>query len=383
MDMDKIKIITPKEQTNEVFKICRKLWENNFDDSEEYTSFYFSDRWKQSITFLYEKQSMLHLNPYKMHLFDHFMTIYYIVGVCTQKESRHKGYMDGLLKKCLRFLYDINAPFVYLMPSDEKIYQPYDFTGIYQIKSFVCEYDVKYIQKNTEFSDIEIVSYDKLTDDQKSELAFYSNKMLSRECDCFSWRDKEYFSQKDAEMKACGSGIIVFVNKECIVGYAMHICEDMSEAVEFVADEKYRDKCIYKMFEYSYCCDIKRKEIRNCNEEKKVKIRFDESKFVDRRYVGEISEKETKNLLMARIIDIKRFIELLKTDMYEEFHVEISDDLISENNGKWDICLGEKSTIRRADYMSDWNENVYLKMSVSDFSDMMFSKIKFYLNEMV
>ena len=381
MDKGKIKIIMPEQQNKEVFEICRKLWRNNFDDSEEYISFYFSDRWKQSITFLYDKKSMLHLNPYEMYLFGRLQTIYYIVGVCTRKEDRHRGYMNGLLKKSLKYLYDRNAPFVYLMPSNENIYLPYDFTGIYKTESFVCEQKLK--ERQAECDDIEVVKYDSLTEKQKQKLIEYSNKKLLAECDCFVQREKKYFEQKNIEMKACGSSILVFINRGNIVGYAMHICEDIPELVEFTVDEKYREKCIEKMFEYSYCNNRTGNDIKEYKEEAKIKMRFNESKFTEKEYIGNIWDNETKNLLMARIVDIKKFVALLKTDVEEQFHIEIEDTIIKENNGKWDIYLGQKSKIKSVDYVSADNKNVYLKMSIGDFADMMFSKIKFYLNEMV
>ena len=135
-DKAKVKIIKPCERTKKLEEVCRRLWKNNFDDSTEYISFYFSDRWKESTTIIYGEESMLHLNPYRMQLFGSEKTIYYIVGVCTDKAYRHRGYMDALLRESFRYLYEKDAPFVYLMPADEKIYLPYDFTNVYTVNSF-------------------------------------------------------------------------------------------------------------------------------------------------------------------------------------------------------------------------------------------------------
>ena len=47
----KIKIVAPDAQNREIMNTCKKLWENNFDDTAKYVKYYFDDRWKESITF--------------------------------------------------------------------------------------------------------------------------------------------------------------------------------------------------------------------------------------------------------------------------------------------------------------------------------------------
>ena len=105
----KIKIVAPDAQNREIMNTCKKLWENNFDDTAKYVKYYFDDRWKESITFLCDDKSMLHLNPYDIKLFGEKKTIFYIVGVCTDKEYRHKGYMDFMLKTVFGKLYNENV----------------------------------------------------------------------------------------------------------------------------------------------------------------------------------------------------------------------------------------------------------------------------------
>ena len=61
-DKAKVKIIKPCERTKKLEEVCRRLWENNFDDSTEYISFYFSDRWKAV--------SYTHLDVYKRQVLE-------------------------------------------------------------------------------------------------------------------------------------------------------------------------------------------------------------------------------------------------------------------------------------------------------------------------
>ena len=128
-----INIVYPDEQSEVTKKICKKLWSHNFDDTELYTEYYFNNRWKESISLLADDVSMIHQNPYTVDAGSKTLTLHYIVGVCTEKNERRKGYMDRLLRRALKLLYDKKEPFTYLMPADEKIYLPYDFCGIYPV----------------------------------------------------------------------------------------------------------------------------------------------------------------------------------------------------------------------------------------------------------
>ena len=372
----KIKIVEPKAQNSEIMDTCKKLWKNNFDDSEKYVKYYFDDRWKESTTFLCDDKSMLHLNPYDMKLFGEKKRIFYIVGVCTDKEYRHNGYMDFVLKTVFEKLYNENAPFVYLMPASEKIYTPYGFRGMYNVTSFkALEKETGSRVYNDGKHSYDIKEFEDLSKREKIELSKYASMNLEREFECFVDRDSSYFENKNKEMKACDGSVLILMRNEEIRGYAMYLCEDEPEVVEMVVDKEYTDIFVEKLFEYA--------AYRAENEVMDMKIIFDESYFIkeqNRSFAFFISEKNTEKMLMARIIDIKAFVEMIRLkECTEEYHVEITDDFIKENSGRWDIILSDKSVIKNGG--SD--ENKYQKMTIAEFGDILFSKIKFYLNEMV
>ena len=417
-DKAKVKIIKPCERTKKLEEVCRRLWKNNFDDSTEYISFYFSDRWKESTTIIYGEESMLHLNPYRMQIFGSEKTIYYSVGVCTDKAYRHRGYMDALLRESFRYLYEKDAPFVYLMPADEKIYLPYDFTNVYTVNSFeivsrngerknidnkllvagydeIAQNEIKAaVYAEMSSNEIEVIGYVELSEKQKSEFIIRSEKIMSEIFDCYVKRDEFYFEQKNREMKACGGELAVFVKAGKITGYVMYICEDNPETVETVIfDERDgTEKYIDALFEYSYRKgDMQKKGIS--------KLKFDEAYFVDKILNDErnvkggqkILKRQTFELLMARVINIKSFVKMFTTECEENMYVEIEDDFIEENNGKWNIHLGRKSMVTeysekndtQSDFCDENRNDKYKKMTISQFGEHMLQKNKFYLNEMV
>ena len=71
--------------------------------------------------------TMLHLNPYVLHLREKEWKIPYIVGVATDPVARGSHVMGQLLETTFTMLRAMKVPFVILMPIYAGIYQPYGF----------------------------------------------------------------------------------------------------------------------------------------------------------------------------------------------------------------------------------------------------------------
>ncbi len=71
--------------------------------------------------------TMLHLNPYVLHLQGKEWRIPYIVGVATDPVARGSHVMGQLLETTFTMLRAMKVPFVILMPIYAGIYQPYGF----------------------------------------------------------------------------------------------------------------------------------------------------------------------------------------------------------------------------------------------------------------
>lgn len=111
----------------------RKLWEEAFpEDSESFDHYYYDSKvWDNQIAVREEEGhviSMAHLNPYRISVKGQLWNINYIVGVATDREYRHQGHMRAILTRILTDMYGQQMPFCFLLPADEKIYLPFDFT---------------------------------------------------------------------------------------------------------------------------------------------------------------------------------------------------------------------------------------------------------------
>lgn len=116
--------------------LTRTLWERVFEeDTREFADYYYTEKIKDNDIYVIETdgaiRSMLHLNPYILHVGPREVPSRYIVGVATDILCRGQGYMTELLKKSMRDMYTAQLPFTFLMPADEKIYYPQHFRFIY------------------------------------------------------------------------------------------------------------------------------------------------------------------------------------------------------------------------------------------------------------
>lgn len=114
----------------------RPLWERVFEeDTAQFLNYYYTEKTKDNEIYVIEAdgeiRSMIHLNPYRLHIGKKEAECVYLVAVGTDAPYRGRGYMTELLRKTVRDMYAARIPFAFLMPASEKIYYPHDFRFIY------------------------------------------------------------------------------------------------------------------------------------------------------------------------------------------------------------------------------------------------------------
>ena len=76
-------------------------------------------------------RTMLHVNPYMLHLRGQEMLVPYLVGIATAPEARGQHLLRPLLETAFEVLRSQGFPFVTLMPISAGIYLPYEFAYCY------------------------------------------------------------------------------------------------------------------------------------------------------------------------------------------------------------------------------------------------------------
>ncbi|MGN0399474.1 MAG: GNAT family N-acetyltransferase [Blautia sp.] len=289
----------------------RILWEEAFfEDSDSFKDYYFSYKVKENQILAGEESdkivSMIHRNPYmltvgkKQEGNTRLWHSDYLVGVATALNRRGRGYMRRLLVQCLEDMYREEMPFCFLMPADERIYLPFDFTYIFRQPIWKLRQSSR-LQK------------EKVTKEKYKDVACWMNGWLEERYEVFAYRDEKYVEGLVKELESEQGSLYVLKEQ---------------------ADTRWEMAGLYAEW------GLKKSEQRLL--------------YTTEEY-GTL-EKE-KAAIMGRIVSLPRFVEAirLKNQIETEeavFYLEVQDQLLKKNEGPW---------LWHIDHQSSWLEPVLKK----------------------
>lgn len=311
--MYKIKKLHQEEKSK-----TRAVYETVFqNDTNEFVKYYYSNITKDNdiyvvLTDQNEMISMLHLNPYQMLLNKKEYRCHYIVAVATLESYRRRGLMGEVLRKSLEDMYLRKEPFTYLMPAAEAIYRPYDFETVYkQVHySYHSNHDFLYDLNNR------LSRYNTKKNNQKKITALYIDQMECEELSHFAMdqigkkdrgiftvHSKEYLSRLVREQKCQNGGIVVLRENDCMIGYFYITCEGVERIREVVVDDEYDD------------------------------IRL----LIEEMLLNKTHVKRENTKIMIRPVHMESFLNLFWNEKNLDTTIEIRDNIIEQNTGKYAI----------------------------------------------
>lgn len=115
----------------------RSLWQEMFpEDSEAFLEYYYREKVPYSDISAEEAAgelvSMIQWNPYSLWVQGKHWDSRYLVGVATRPFCRHQGLMARQLQEGMAYWRRQGMPFVWLMPANPAIYQPFGFRYVYR-----------------------------------------------------------------------------------------------------------------------------------------------------------------------------------------------------------------------------------------------------------
>ena len=215
----------------------RPLWEEVFsEDSKAFTDYYFANKALSNTTFICRHLSteqivsMVHLTPYEMTIQKTGVPTFYIVGVATKKSHRHRGLMSTLLNKSFEYAARLLCPFVFLMPANPAIYEPFGFSYIYARP----QYSVPEIIKRREIyinhlsaTGIQVQYLEKETFPKiLSALSDFAAETLFAQYDYYLTRSPSYYNTLLSELYAQNGGIYTFSLHNRLEGYFLYTEEE-------------------------------------------------------------------------------------------------------------------------------------------------------------
>ncbi|MBD5531658.1 MAG: GNAT family N-acetyltransferase [Lachnospiraceae bacterium] len=234
--------------------LTRALWEQVFpEDTEEFLRYYFREKITDARIHVLKDDkgrvvSMVHANPYEVMIHGVRRRAYYIVGVATSEPYRHRGCMAFLLQKAVLQAKSEGCPFVFLMPADAAIYEPFGFryAGQHSIWARSAHLKERMMRELPSFSDVgslrisahassdtvrlRISAY---SSSDAGVLAAYAEKTLAERYDTYCVHDEAYFERLSRELASENGGIYLLWRQEC-----EEACKNKIEENQTVNEER-------------------------------------------------------------------------------------------------------------------------------------------------
>lgn len=294
---------------NEEKSITRELYEEVFnEDTDRLVSYYYDRKAPgSSIIACIDREravGMLHLCPKIFVINNTEYSINYIYAVATKSEYRRQGIMERMLVTSLCDMERQGEPFAYLSPENENIYTKYGFATV--VKAAESAVDKDAIVCAVCECDIQ-------------ELVDFAGPILRERYRIYERHDSRYFADVIGQMKAEDGRVDVMRADGCVGGYSM----------------SYPDGQVREILYDSRC--------------------------------AQVSDIMTTPTLMIRILNLRAFVSLLKSENTGKYTVRIHDDIIRENEGVYDLKVTELGI----EFVPSDREAAY-DLSIGEFTEHVF-----------
>ena len=270
----------------------RPLYEHCFDDTKEYTDYYFQNRLPGNHVIVNERDNKIvncvHLIPKTVILGKLKTNIIYIYGVGTYEEYRKQGIMSETFKYLLKDMFMDMEAFTYLIPSDEEKAKVYSGLGFEYVMD---KQNLKPVDQRKKATHSLI--YRKAEKSDLIRLAIFAQASMEKNYSVSLAKDSDYFKKINELIKIEGGDIDIYVENKVIVGYRIWID---GEILEEVLDSS----------------------IQSLN----------------------WLESTGKPYVMARIINIRKTVRLLGFQGEGRKILKITDPVLEENNGCFILTYG-------------------------------------------
>ena len=233
--------------------LTRALWEQVFpEDTAKFLHYYFKEKIIDARIHVLKDDngravSMVHANPYDVMMHGLRRRAYYIVGVATLESYRHRGCMAFLLQKAVLQAKSEGCPFVFLMPADAAIYEPFGFRYVGQHSCWARIADLKERMTRNLPSASDTVSLwlSAYSSSDAGALAAYAEKTLAERYDTYCVHDEAYFERLSRELASENGGIYLLWRrgygeacKDTLCGYFCYACEGEEYLQEVIVDRE-------------------------------------------------------------------------------------------------------------------------------------------------
>ena len=326
--------------TGEECESTRPLWEEVFrEDSKKFLDYYYQYKAPGSIGYVegkYPYKAMMFRNLYELMVQKQKREISYLVAVATRKEYRHQGLMTALLMESFHQMYKEKNPFTFLMPADPAIYEPFDFSYVYErevweisgqwadclegLWEIPSEEEQKEKQEDlprlraasheepacdllklwVKESGCDLLSVRKKIEEGKvrtlwEEIIVFSHQWLSKRYEVYTYRSRDYYERQIKELLSQNGDIFVAKKEGRIEGIFLYAREGEEISIQEVMESR---EGLFSFF---------------------------------------TKQEKTKPIIMARIIHLEEMLKLVRCSERKSILMEVEDPLIPQNEGVYRV----------------------------------------------
>lgn len=232
-------------------KDTRALYEEVFtEDSRSFVDYYYSHKTRDNkvLTKTIDNQivSMLHMNPYTLSVNGTEKCCYYLVAVATKEEYRHQGYMRELMEQAFQIAQEEDVPYLYLMPANPAIYEPFGFRFITDSERPQICVDLeqwqqwKKQQSNAVFVDGD--SAENFPSELLERMTKFASKWLKQNYDIYTCPSKEYYKDLLEQAKSEHGGLcVLYDDRKEMTAYYFYCVGEKIEILHWIGEIPFAD----------------------------------------------------------------------------------------------------------------------------------------------
>ena len=320
------------QETEEEMRVrfeTRHLWERSFADPKTFIDLYFREKYRKERNEIIVRDgrvvSALQKLPYPMTYGGRMLPASYISGACTDENYRKRGLMGALLAQTHRAMYAENAAFSFLIPATAELatyYAKFGYTPCFR-------FGWKTEEAGSLATDGSLL-VDTVDQQPTEELLIYLRAKMQERPMCVQHPLADLRAVMD-DMRMAGDTMWVARRDGTLVGLA--ICRAESDGV-LLRECVYDDEQAREALIATIAAHHGRTEVD----------------------VIDTTGTEGDYLGMARIIDAEAMLTAYAAlHPEEDWKINVTDDELSDNNGRYHICGG---VCKRMDEAAAYDETL-------------------------
>lgn len=297
----------------------KQIYDEIFNDKDTFVAYYFKEKYESNYMILAKEKGRvvgtMHCNPFSMSLFGEEIISWYVVAVAVKQEYRRRGYMRAMMELGIKKAYEKKLPFIFLMPANTKYYTPFGFVEGEDYIPYTIKGKQESIKK---VQGIEGILYQ---GKEKEEIVSFAKEIL-KAYKLYTTRSIEYYNRLEKEVQSEEGNICGIRKNQKLIG-VFHYAKEESNIVvrELLTKQENLEECIMW--------------ISHSFPGKNITLWLGKEQGKD---------KQEKSLLMFRLVYYEKILEKIKSESPFSVVINITDDIILENNRILKLTVGKNGT---------------------------------------